>query len=268
VLLAACGVKRPPVALPALAFAAPRAPAAQPVLTVSLAADGRLWAAGRPCTLDELGTLLRPGDGPSEMVQVGGFQVRVQALVVRLRVDRAAPWLHAQWLFTVLAEQRVRHTRWVYAASGGDEADVAYDLPVDYTLCGPGQPPRDTARVVTVAIGETRPTVQALEAALGSDPPALVEMRAQRGTRWEEAASVFAQLCAARVPQVDLFGCAIPTREVRARMPLPPIPPPASEAGMVTASERRGWFANGRFWPEESELEDDAPDEPEPVVPD
>lgn len=199
---------------------------------------------------------------------MGGFQVRVQALVVRLRVDRAAPWLRVQWLFTVLAEQKVRHTRWVYAASGGGEADVAYDLPVDCTICGPGQPPRDTARVVTVTIGETRPTVQALGAALGSDPPALVEMRAQRGTRWEEAASVFAQVRAARVSQVDLYGCAIPTREIRARMPLPPIPPPPSEPGTAIASERRGWFADGRFWPEEREFEDDALNEPEPVVPD
>mgnify|MGYP006908220676 FL=1 len=128
-LAAACGRKHPAVELPPALAAAPHVSAGRPALTVTLTADGRILVARRQVDLDGLSAALHAA--AVEREPLPGSSLYAARLVVRLRVDRAAPWQHVQWLLTLLAEERVWRTRFVYADPVFGEVDREWNLPRD-----------------------------------------------------------------------------------------------------------------------------------------
>jgi len=120
--LAACGRKQPKpeaeseVHLPRRTTTVAVEPPGPDSITITLTGDGRILARGRAWSLAGLDGLLK------EVVRRDGRYYG--STVVRLRIDRAVPWLHVRWLVYTLMECFVHEIRLVYQDSALGEADV------------------------------------------------------------------------------------------------------------------------------------------------
>jgi len=113
-------------------------------LIVNLDANGQLSAGDKRCTLAELG----------EIVQAEGrksIKGKASTMRVLLRMDRAAPWKHAQWLMITCALKKVNRVEWAVRLAGDKPGYLKCWLPID-----PGLGVRDSMqfRVHVVARAE------------------------------------------------------------------------------------------------------------------
>jgi len=267
--LGACGAapSAAPVLAPRLA-AVPAAPAAPDALTVTLAADRRLRVGEDTLTLDQLSSRL--AEFARDSVRLDGAGLDVARRPCRLRIDPAARWLHVQWLLTLLAEQKVLHVRFVLGDSGGGEADLAWDLPVDSCIrppeprleilllrvtvdaggrvrCGEHESFTEDGFARFVAAQRGRAGLQGLDGLAG-------EIEAEARAPWAAVAEVFQQLRAGGCERVDFRGAAWPTRDDRARDPLPEAAT-GRRVGAGGATGCGGYREDGRLVLEQEEEE-------------
>ncbi|MHC4849075.1 MAG: ExbD/TolR family protein [Planctomycetota bacterium] len=111
---------------------------------VNLNAQGQLSAGDKRCTLDELGKIV-DAEGKKSL------DGKVSTMRVLLRVDRAAPWQHAQWLMISCALKKVSRVEWAVRLAGDKPGYIKCWLPTD-----PGIGERETMhfRVHVVARAE------------------------------------------------------------------------------------------------------------------
>jgi biopolymer transport protein ExbD len=113
-------------------------------LIVNLDANGRLSAGDKRCTLAELGKIVQQEGSKS-------LDGKVSTMRVLLRMHRAAPWLHAQWLMMACAQKKVSRVAWAVRLAGDKPGCLKCWLPTD-----PGIGARETMdlRVHVIARAE------------------------------------------------------------------------------------------------------------------
>ena len=155
-----------------------------------------------------------------------------------LRADRRAPWQHADFLFTILAEQKTYRLQ--FAVEGGR---IDAMLPVDIAICWvEGQEPKETVINVDVLAGDPstyrvgdRETGDAAEAIAairtklkntkaslrGKDVGIVGQVRAAKTAHLGAVVDLYARMRTCGFTTVTLYGTAIPLRRVRELRSLP-----------------------------------------------
>ncbi len=195
-------------------------------ITIAITRDGFVKVDGKTVTLDELGTLVaaRRAAAPLETFAWGG---KASILTVLLDVEEDACWRHVDWVSTVLVEQHL----WRVAFPGRLDAR----LPIDAAICG-GDRRASRALLVRVlvlqdgscAFGDrvTRDIAELgawIDAATRDIALRCVgEIRPRPRARWRDVRPVYDLFRERGLERIALWHTTwIPSREARARSPLP-----------------------------------------------
>ena len=91
---------------------------------VNLDANGQISAGDKRCTLAELGKIVLAEGSKS-------VEGKTSTMRVLLRMDRAAPWQHAQWLMISCALKKVSRVEWAVCLAGDQPGYLKCWLPTD-----------------------------------------------------------------------------------------------------------------------------------------